>query len=87
MKWTAIALSLASTWREEFSFRFLCLAECEFSADRNVRVELEIELLDACEHKLGEFNRRKLALAEKLSYLFDGSESEIAVVHAQNIFS
>ena len=87
MKWPAVALSLASSRREEFGFRFLRLGQSEFFRDGNVSIQLGIELLDAREHQLGQLDGRELALAEELSDLFDRSEGDPGVIPTQNIFS
>ena len=87
MKCAPIKLSLASSRREEFGFRFLCLAERELVRDRDIGVQFGIEPLDARERDLGELNGGELALAEEFSDLFYRSESELSVVPAQNIFS
>jgi hypothetical protein len=82
-----IAETLAAARREEFGFHFLRLGESKFGRDGNVGIELWIDLLDPAEHELGEFNGRELSLPKEFSDLFDGSESEIGIVRAQNIFS
>jgi hypothetical protein len=44
-------------------------------------------MLDACQHELGELDRREFTLAEKVSDLFDWGERQIGIVRAQNILS
>src|SRR5882724_11258814 len=83
----ALAVTLAAAWGEEFGFCFLGLGEGELGRDGDVGVELGIEPLNAGEHELGQLDRRKLALAEKFSDLFDRREGQLGVAHAQKIFS
>ena len=87
MKRTAIAIPPAAARPIKFRFRSFGLCESHFSGDGNVSVQFGIEPLDTSEHELGEFDGRKFALSKELPDLFDGSEREIAVVQAQNIFS
>ena len=87
MKMATVAMAFAAMRGEKFRFGFFGLGESDFSDDGDVSVQLGIEPLDTGEHQFGQLDGRKFALPKELSYLSDGSEREIVIIHAQKIFS
>jgi hypothetical protein len=75
-------MAFAAAGSAEFYFRFFGLGEDKFRSDGDVGVEFGVEPLDASEHELGQLDRGKLALSEKFSDGFDGSEDQVRIVHA-----
>jgi len=74
-------MAFAAARREKFGFGFFGLSKGEFWGNREVSVELWVELLDASEDEAREFDGREFALAEEACDFLDGGEGEIGVIH------
>ncbi len=79
MERAAVEITFAATRGEEFGFGFFGLSEGLVVRDRDVGVEVGIELVDASEDEFGEFDGRERAFAEEAGDLFDAGEREFGV--------
>jgi hypothetical protein len=86
VKRSAIA-PLAARPAAEFALGLPGLADGLFFRNCEIGVQPGIEFSDALEQQARELDRRKLALAEKLADLGNGSKSELRVSWLQKILS
>jgi hypothetical protein len=87
VKRSAIAPLRAARPAAEFALGLPGLADGLFFRNREIGVQPGIEFSDALEQQARELDRRKLALAEKLADLGNGSKSELRVSWLQKILS
>ena len=87
MKRSTIAPLRAARPAAEFALGLPGLGDGLFFTNREIGVQLGIEFSDALELEARELDRRKLAFAEKLADLGNGSKSELRISWLQKILS